>query len=182
MKDKTPFYNVANMFFVGSIFSILVAITFGDKIIIKPEYINIVKEWSILTSAISIILMYEFGFIINRTGSLVIEPILEKTKIWPREKYGIDVSEISETNSKFQAMITEINLMRSHILLYSVFAIISLFLCKWLMFFIFIIIVGIFILGGRKHNNKINEIRKEYAESKEFEKEMHALMTYNGEA
>lgn len=178
MKDKTPFYNVANMFFVGAIFFILTAIILVDKITINPEHIKIAKEWSVLTSATLIIIMYEFGFIINRISSLLIEPILTKTKVWPRDNYDIDISEISETNSKFQSMITEINLMRSHILLYTVFAILALFLCKFLISLVFVLIAMVFVLGGQKHNAKINKIRKAYVEEKQLEKDTHILSAY----
>lgn len=167
MKDKTPFYNVANMFFVGSIFSILTVITFGDKIVIEPKYLETAKERSVLTSAILIITMYEFGFIINRISSLIMEPILINTKIWPKDDYDIDVSEISEKNSKFQAMITEMNLMRSHILLYTCFSVISIFLGKWLSALTFILLVAIFVFGGKKHNTKINIIKEAYAKNKD---------------
>ena len=32
MKDKIPFYNIVNMFFVGSIFSFVLAVLFNDYI------------------------------------------------------------------------------------------------------------------------------------------------------
>ena len=116
MKEKIPFYNIVNMFFVGAIFSIAVTLMCAEKISIKQEYIDVAREWSFLVSAFLIIVMYEIGLIINRAASVLIEGFLVKTKIWEKNDYDIDVSEISEKNHKFQSMITELNLMRSHIL------------------------------------------------------------------
>ena len=84
MKDKIPFYNIVNMFFVGSIFSFVLAVLFNDYIDLTNPLFDFLKEWKIIVSALLIITMYEVGFIINRLSSIIIAPILEKTKIWPK--------------------------------------------------------------------------------------------------
>ena len=163
MKDKIPYYNIVNMFFVGSIFTFIVVILFynyfNDIDLSAPLFIFL-KDWSVVVSAILLIIMYEVGFILNRASSVIIEPIFTKFNIWPKYQYDKDVSEISEKNTKFQSMITELVLMRTHILLYLIVSIISLFsLYKW----VSLICVGliiVFIFAGRKHNAKINKIRK----------------------
>lgn len=163
MKDKIPFYNIANMFFVGSVFTFLVAVLFNNyfkNIDLSLPVFTFMKDWSVVISAILLIAMYEVGFILNRASSVIIEPILTKTQIWPRYKYDKDVSEISKENPKFESMITDLVLMRSHILMYLIVGIVSLFSSyKWF-FFICLIFIGVFIFGGRKHNDKINTIRK----------------------
>ena len=37
MKDKIPFYNIVNMFFVGAVFSIMVILMFVEKINIEQN-------------------------------------------------------------------------------------------------------------------------------------------------
>ena len=136
----------------------------AEKISIKQEYIDVAREWSFLVSAFLIIVMYEIGLIINRAASVLIEGFLVKTKIWEKNDYDIDVSEISEKNHKFQSMITELNLMRSHILLYLILAILAVVLGRYWLAFIYVSLIFVFVFGGKKHNTKINKIRKAYYE------------------
>lgn len=146
-----------------------------------PSYIGLGLK---IVSRLLIITMYEVGFIINRLSSIIIAPILEKTKIWPKEKYNIDISKISESNSKFQSMITELVLMRSHILAYLILGMLSLISnYKWLSIICVFLIVT-FIVAGRKHNTRINIIRKSFEkeenERKTREKDVHNFLAYNG--
>ena len=114
MKDKIPFYNIVNMFFVGAVFSLCLILLLHSYIPFDwiKENAELLSDWSVLISAILLIAMYELGFIINRMGSIIIVPLysykkLKKFRIWPKENYGIDVSEIAQVNPRFQSMITE---------------------------------------------------------------------------
>ena len=164
MKEKIPFYNIVNMFFIGAVFSLCLILLFYKAVPfdLLKENSQFLSEWKVLISAVLLIGMYELGFIINRLGAIIIEPVLDSTKIWPKEKYDIDVSEISAKNDKFQAMITELALMRSHIMMYSLLIVISVLQHKCLLSLVFLLLVIVFVLGGRKHNAKINSIRKAY--------------------
>ena len=63
-------------------------------------------------------------------------------------------------------MVTELTLMRSHIMI-SILLIIPVVLCiKWYWVGINILAVVIFTLGGRRHNEKINIIRKQFADQR----------------
>lgn len=167
MKEKVPFYNIVNMFFVGAIFTLTLFVMLLDKlrnIDLSSPVFGLLKDWNILVTAILLIIMFEIGFIINRASSIIVETVLVKTKIWPREKYDIDVSQISQNNSKFQSMITELNLMRSHILIYLFFTIYAVSVSKYIYTVVFLAFIIIFIFAGKKHNTKINIIRKTYYE------------------
>ena len=150
------------MFFVGSVFTFLVVVLFHDQlksIDLSLPVFTFAKNWDAIVSAVLLIAMYEVGFILNRASSVIIAPILTKTLIWPQYQYDKDVSEISKDNPKFQSMITDLVLMRSHILLYLIVGVISLFsVYKWFSIICLAFIV-IFVLAGRKHNAKINTIR-----------------------
>ena len=176
IKDKIPFYNIMNMFFVGAVFSLCLVFFLHSYIPFEwiKENAELLSDWSILISAILFIVMYELGFIINRMGSIIIAPIYEgkkggKFNIWPKEEYGIDVSELAKANPRFQSMITELNLMRSHIMMYLILLILSLLMGEWLWSVIFVLLIVIFTFGGKKHNTKINIIRKQAFERKEKE-------------
>ena len=173
MKDKIPFYNIANMFFVGAVFSLCLVILLRSNIPIEwiKENAELLSDWSILISAILLIAMYELGFIINRMGSVIIDPIyrstkLKRFKIWPKDDYGIDVSEIEQVNPRFQSMVTELILMRSHIMMCLILLIIAIVRCEWIWSVSLVALIVLFTFGGRKHNEKINIIRRDYAKGK----------------
>ena len=170
MKDKIPFYNIVNMFFVGSVFTFHIGMLFHkqlDSVDLSSPFFAFAKDWSVVVSSVLLIAMYEIGFILNRASSVIIEPILTRTKIWPKNQYDKDISEISKDNPKFQSMITDLVLMRTHIFLYFIAAVLSLFSAyKWVAIACSILIV-IFVLAGRKHNAKINKIRSSTKEEKE---------------
>lgn len=162
MKDKIPFYNIVNMFFVGSVFTLLVAVLFHNQlgfVDLSSPIFTFVKDWNVIISAVLLIAMYEIGFILNRASSIIIEPILTKAKIWPKYQYDKDVSEISKDNPKFEAMITDLVLMRSHILLYLILGVLSFFTPYTWFSFVCLVFIVIFIFAGKKHNKKINKIR-----------------------
>lgn len=174
MKDKIPLYDIVNKFFVGAVFTLMFVVVTIDKLSLASiynEYANILKDWSAIVSAALLIAMYEIGFVINRGSSAIIAPLLEKTKIWPKEEYAIDVSEIKKSNETFNAMITELVLSRSHIFMYLLLAIVSIACCKWIFGVVFVAIILLFIISGRKHNQRINKIRKDYALRKEKEEQ-----------
>jgi len=163
MKEKIPFYNIVNMFFVGCVFVIFSIPFFIDAIGLDTvkKYSEIMSNWTGIISVVAIVAMFEIGFIINRLGSIIVEPLYVILKIWPREKYDAKISEISQSNAKFQSMITELNLMRSHIMICLIILIAALFLGKFLYALSMFALICIFSFGGRKHNTKINIIRKQ---------------------
>lgn len=190
MKEKIPFYHIANMFFVGSVFSFVTAVLFFDKLIaidISTPIFSFLKDWNIVVSTILLILVYEIGFIINRLSSITIAPLFAKTKIWPKSKYDIDLTEICERYPKVQSMVSDFVLMRSHVLLYLIFAILSLFSRYKLLWIVFMCLSIIFIFAGKKHNDKINKIRESYEDLKKEEQQLRKeeqqlrdLLTYTG--
>lgn len=187
MKNKVPLYDIVNKFFVGAVFTLLFILVTVDKLPLADiynQYSDILKDWSVIVSAILLIAMYEIGFIINRGSSAIIAPLLEKTKIWSREDYAIDVSEIKKSNETFNAMITELVLSRSHIFMYLLLTVISFACCKWIFGVVFVVIILLFVISGRKHNQRINKVRKDYAVRKEKEeenkKELKNFLTFDG--
>ena len=173
MKDKIPFYNIANMFFVGAVFAIVNTLLFYGyifRIDLSSDFYTVFKDWSIIVAAAIIVVVFEIGFILNRTSSVLVAPILEKTKIWPKDEYDIDISELSSKYPKFQSMITDLVLIRTHILMYLILAIESFFSPYKALSVGFVVIITVFVLSGRKHNSKINTIRNSYSK-REAQKE-----------
>lgn len=187
MKDKIPFYNIANMFFVGAVFAIANVLLFHECLLdmdLSSQLYMTLKDWSIVATAAIIVVVFEIGFILNRASSVLIAPILEKTKIWPKENYNLDVSELSNKHPKFQFMITDLVLIRTHILMYLILAIESLFSPYKLASLVCLSIILVIVFSGRKHNARINIMRKLFAEKEAEEKkhnqEFHNFLTYDG--
>lgn len=167
MKDKIPFYNIVNIFFVGSVFTFLIVFLFHSSlksIDLSSPIFSFAMDWSAIVSAVLLIAMYEVGFILNRASSVIIAPILTKTKIWPKYQYDKDVSEISKDNPKFQSLITDLVLMRTHILLYLIIAVVSLFSPYNWFSLVCLVLIVLLVFAGRKHNEKINIIRNSVKE------------------
>ena len=62
MKDKIPFYEIVNNFFVGAVFSVLFLVIISERIALKnyyDQYKDIMKDFSVISSTILLISMYE---------------------------------------------------------------------------------------------------------------------------
>ncbi len=167
MKEKIPFYNIVNMFFVGAVFSVVLFLLLFEYIPLEKlkSGLDFLSGWSVFVSGVLMIIMYEVGFIINRMGSIVIGTLYysKKLKLWPREDYGIEVSEIAKKNERFQTLITEQNLMRSQIMMCLLLSVVALCLRKWLWVVGLVSLIIVFTIGGRMHNKKINRIKEDYS-------------------
>lgn len=69
------------------------------------------------------------------------------------------------------SMITEYVLMRSHIMMFLILLVMSLICLNFILSAFFLSMIIVFIFGGKKHNDKINIIRKHYHEEEEKERE-----------
>ena len=164
MSEKIPVYHIINMFFVGAVFTIFLSAICFKYLPIEwiMENSDFLSDWTIIISAAILIIMYEVGFIINRMGSVLIAPLYTKLKIWPKQAYAADISKLEQDNPRVQSMVNEMTLMRSHIMM-SILLIIPVVVCiKWYWAGINILAIIIFTLGGRRHNTKINIIRKQF--------------------
>ena len=162
METKIPFYNIVNMFLTGLVFVGCCVLIFRDMLIdfdfSKFENIGAGLETIITVSFFAII--YEIGYIINRLGSVFVEPFLKKTKII---KLNNDYKKFNECKQKFPILSTlsrEYALSRTSIVLFAILAILSGIFKQWWLLFIFIVVMFLFIFSCRKHAKKIVDIMK----------------------
>jgi hypothetical protein len=154
------------MFFVGAVFSVFNILLFHKCILgidLNSSVYVVLKDWSLVVTAAIIVIMFEIGFILNRASSILIAPVLERTKIWPKEKYDFDVLKLSRKDPKFQSIITELVLIRTHILLYLVLTVESLFSSYKLLSLACLALIILLLFSGRKHNARINTLRQSFA-------------------
>ena len=161
METKIPFYNIVNMFLTGFIFigccMFIYISTFLDlltadylqKICIGPESIITISFFAII---------YEIGYIINRIGSIVIEPLLKKTKIVP---FDDDYKKFNDCKKQYPILSTlsrEYALSRTSLTLFLITTVLAAFQKQWMLLLVFLVIALLFIFSCRKHAKKIVDI------------------------
>lgn len=165
MKEKVPFYEFANMFFTGASFSVLLALLFYDYLGFFEKFVEVIsllKDWTVVVSAALLVAMYEVGFILNKISSVLLGRFLEWSKIWPREKYDISVSQLEEKVPKFRSLNIELHVTRTHIIMYLILFGVSVFLKKWYIGFVFFAIAILLLFAGKITNSFMNKIKSDY--------------------
>lgn len=161
MEVKVPFYNIVNMFLSGFVF-------IGGCLIIFPDPIvaifssDIVKSLGsgpeIVITVCTFAVAYEVGLIINRTGSVILEPILKKTKLIP---FNDNYTLFNQKKKEYPIMDTlsrEYALSRTGIVLFLSLLILSVVEGKCYLVIVCGAITGIYFLSCRKHAGKIVEL------------------------
>ena len=86
MEIKVPFYNILNMFLTGLVFIGGCLIIFPDTAVVLFNS-DIIEDLGagpeVVITVCTFAVAYEVGLIINRTGSVILEPLLKSTKLIP---------------------------------------------------------------------------------------------------
>ncbi len=158
MEIKVPFYNVLNMFLTGLVFVGCTILQYSEIIINYANSETFIRLTSISEIVLILIIAataYEIGLILNRVGSVILEPLLKKAKLIPFDnQYRI----FQEKAQKFPIMNTlsrEYALSRTGVGEFVILAILSCTRGKYELFWIFICIAIVFLLSCRKHASKI---------------------------
>ena len=161
MEIKIPFYNILNMLLTGFVF-------LGGCIFIFPDIAtttlssDIVKNLSAGHEIIVVVcifaVVYEIGLIINRTGSVILEPFLIWTKLIP---FNDDYTLFNKKKKEYPIMSTlsrEYALSRTRVVLFLLLFILSTITAKWPLVFVCAIITGIYFVSCKKFAWKIVEL------------------------
>lgn len=161
MEIKIPFYNILNMLLTGLVFV-------GGCIFILPNTAatvlssDIVKNLGagpeIMVVVCTFAVVYEIGLIINRTGSVILEPFLKWTKLIP---FNDDYTLFNQKKKEYPIMNTlsrEYALSRTGVALFLSLLILSAVEGKCSLVVICASIAGIYFLSCRKHAGKIVEL------------------------
>lgn len=161
MEVKVPFYNILNMFLTGLVF-------IGGCLIIFPDtavaifYSDIIKSLGagpeIVITVCTFALAYEVGLIINRTGSVILEPLLKRAKLIP---FNNNYTLFNQKKKEYPIMSTlsrEYALSRTGIVLFLSLLILSAAKEKCSLVAICAVITGIYFLSCRKHAGKIVQL------------------------
>ena len=158
MKPKFSIYQYLNFILTGLIFSGCTIIVFSKSI----DNVTIIKSISDLSLGIETIIMfimigiiYEFGLIINRIGSILIEPVYKKLHF---VKFNDDYKKFNEAKKDYpilDVLSREYALSRTQISLYLILAILSIIKHQWILLIIFLLLVLLFSISMFKHSKKI---------------------------
>lgn len=161
MGEKIPFYNLLNMFLTGLVFTGCNIFIFIDKIIlfVNSNAIDVKKVgFETIITICFFAVIYEIGLIINRIGSVIIEPALKKTKLIPFNDDYKKFNELRKENPILEVLSREYALARSSATLFLILSIIGITQNKWIPVVVFIATTILFIFSARKHCIKITKL------------------------
>ena len=174
MKDKTPFYETVNMFFVGTVFSITLFLLLFDKVQYNVSFKALIKyceKWSVIIGVAAIAIMFEVGLVLNKLGSIILSPFLSLIGAWPNKEDYKDISEIEKERPKFRSLNIELHAIRTHIIMYFILSVVAIIVKKWLFLIAFIPLIALFVFSCYKTNYVMDKIKKGCLNSKKGEQE-----------
>lgn len=161
MEIKVPFYNILNMFLTGLVFLGGCVFIFPDSTaaIFNSDIIkNLGAGPEIVITVCTFAVAYEVGLIINRIGSVILEPFLKWVRLIP---FNDNYTLFNQKKKEYSIMSTlsrEYALSRTGIVLFFLLLILSALKGKCSLVVICAVITGIYFLSCRKHAGKIVEL------------------------
>jgi len=160
MDVKIPLYNILNMFLTGFVFLAgiitlypvtLIEVVTGEVFIKLSTVPEIVLLLCLIASS------YEIGLILNRAGSVIIEPVLITKFLRFSENYSL-YAEASKKTPMLNTISREYALSRTSIVEFLVLAIWSTCIGKWLLSVCYLAVAIVFLFSCKKHSTKIATI------------------------
>lgn len=161
MEIKLPIYNILNMLLTGVVFFLEIAIVFSVQFIefiemdlVKKllELPDIIIVFCILASA------YEVGLIMNRIGTILIEPIAKKFKLI---SFNDNYKHFNDCKMKYPIMETlsrEYALSRTSMTLFLILSILAICANHKAIALINFLIFIVFCFSYKSHSKKIVEL------------------------
>ena len=159
MDVKIPLYNILNMFLTGFVF-LAGIITLYPVTLIEVVTGEVFIKLSTVPEIVLLLLCliassYEIGLILNRAGSVIIEPVLIKTKFLRfSENYSL-YAEASKKTPMLNTISREYALSRTSIVEFLVLAIWSTCIGKWLLSVCYLAVAIVFLFSCKKHSANI---------------------------
>ena len=150
--DKLSSYNIFNNLLPGVLFSVLAS---------KMTELELIQK----DIVVGVFVYYFVGLIISRFGSLIIEPLLRKTKFLKFADYK-DFIQASAKDGKIEILSEANNMYRTFIATFLLLGLMKLyfllatkwsFLTDWSDWILVILIIGMFLFSYRKQTNYITK-------------------------
>lgn len=161
MKEKISLYEYLNFVLIGLIFTGCYVFICKDTELIKTIFEKIEALSLGIEVVITFILfgfIYEIGFIINRIGSIVIEPVFKNLKLI---EFKNDYKLFNERKKDYPIMgelSREFALARSQISMFIILLVISLLKKQFILAVIFFLLTILFTISMRKQSKKIVDL------------------------
>lgn len=161
MEIKIPFYNILNMLLTGFVFIGCLLLQYIEEVIFFINgklFFNLSAIDETLLIIILTAIAYEVGLILNRFGSVILEPILKKLIPFD-DRYKV----FQEKAKEFPIMnilSREYALSRTGMGEFIILSIFSWKNEKYGLMLIFLIVSSIFYLSCKKHASKIVKLMK----------------------
>lgn len=163
MEIKLPLYNILNFLLVGFVFIGCLLLMFPETIaefVLSDFYEKVTTVSETLLIFCVVAISYEIGFVLNRMGSVFIEPIFKKLRVIP---FNDDYKMFNEKSKEYPIMKTlsrEYAVSRTSSLLFAMLMVIAWVTNKKFYVFIFMVCMVVFILSCRKHASKIVDLMR----------------------
>lgn len=165
MEIKLPLYNILNMLLTGFVFWAGI-ITLYPVALMDAVTGEIFLKLSTLPQIILLLCLgastYEIGFILNRAGSIIVEPILIKYKFSQFPKSYFQYLEASKEFTMLEILSREYALSRTSTIEFLLLAVWSAGICKWWLGGFYFAIAVIFLFSCIKHSAKITAVLEAY--------------------
>ena len=164
MDVKIPLYNILNMFLTGFVF-LAGIITLYPVTLIEVVTGEVFIKLSTVPEIVLLLLCliassYEIGLILNRAGSVIIEPVLIKTKFLRfSENYSL-YAEASKKTPMLNTISREYALSRTSIVEFLVLAIWSTCIGKWLLSVCYLAVAIVFLFSCKNTPQKLQQLLK----------------------
>lgn len=170
MEIKIPFYNILNMFLTGLVFiggCTMVYPEVASNILLSDVMVSLGTGPEIVFTVCVFAAAYEVGLIINRIGSVIIEPIFKKVKLIP---FNDDYKEFNKKKKEFPIMSTlsrEYALSRTGVALFGILSAVAYHGDSKFLGRVFVMTAVIYYLSYRKHARKIVTLMEKDATAEE---------------
>lgn len=159
--EKLSSYNIFNYLLPGILFTVVAS---------KTTELRLIQSDLIL----GVFVCYFIGLIISRIGSLIIEPVLKKTKFVKFAGYK-DFIKVSEKDKKLEVLSESNNMYRTFIATFLLLAFVKLYfllakkcslLIEWSDWILAVLLIGMFLFSYRKQTkyitSRINSQKTKY--------------------
>ena len=174
METKVPFYNIVNIFLPGLVLVGSIVLLFLNEVKELTKLITGLGSagLEVLVTVSLFAIAYEFGYIVFRLGSAIIEPLLKIMFGWANYNDFIAAGKTSaKAYDKLEMISREYGYARTQITLFITLALLAGIRTQWWIMGICIACLVLFIVTARGHMKRIQKAVNQYLDAENNESE-----------
>lgn len=159
MDIKIPFYQILNILLVGIAFACGIVLLFPETVHASiAELKRGIPRSGPLVPVLFLAVSYEAGLVLNRVGSVCLEPLLKSLKLLRFCQNYKTFAMRQGTDQSIQILSREYASSRTRMVLYGILGMLSFFSRYWPLGFCGIALSVLFLYSCRKHSSRIVEV------------------------